>query len=75
VVNVPPLPNRFPPVAASYQSIVVGVLLLDAEMVTVPGPHREPLVPVALFGSAFIVATTAVLVAEIQPVVELRACA
>jgi hypothetical protein len=74
-VNDPPLPKRFPPVVASYQSIVVGVLLLDAEIVTVPGPHRDALVPVALFGNAFIVATTAVLEAEMQPVVELRACA
>ena len=75
MVNDPPLPKRVPPVDASYQSIVVGVLLLDAEIVTVPGPHRDAFVPVALFGSALIVATTAVLVAEIQPVDVLRACA
>ena len=69
VVNVPPDPKRVPPVNASYQSIVVGELLLDADIVTVPVPQREALVPVALFGIALIVATTAVLVADTQPVV------
>ena len=40
-----------------------------AEMVTVPVPHLEAPVPEGAAGTAFTVAVTAVLVAEIHPVV------
>ena len=39
---VEPLNSNVPPVDASYQSIVVPATV-DADMVTAPGPHREPL--------------------------------
>ena len=43
---------------------------LVADIVTVPVPHLEPLTgAVAAAGTGFIVAVTAVLVVEIQPVV------
>ena len=43
---------------------------LVADIVTVPGPHLEPLTgAVAAAGTGFIVAVTGVLVVEIQPVV------
>ena len=66
--------NNVPPDAASYQSMVSpapGV----AEMVTVPVPHLEPPVPAGATGTAFTVAVTAVLVAEMHPVVAFLACA
>ena len=69
VVKLAPLPNNVPADAASYQSIVVPPGLV-ADIVTVPGPHLEPLTgAVAAAGIAFTVAVTAVLVVEIQPVV------
>jgi hypothetical protein len=69
-----PVKRAVPPDAAAYQSIVCpapGV----ADIVTDPVPQRDADVPDGGVGFAFIVAVTAVLVAEIQPVVELRACA
>jgi len=63
-----PANNNVPPEAASYQSMVSpapGV----AEMATVPVPHLEAPVPEGAAGTAFTVAVTAVLVAEIHPVV------
>jgi hypothetical protein len=69
VVKLAPVPNNVPADAASYQSMVVPAALV-ADIVTVPVPHLEPLTgAVAAAGTAFIVAVTAVLVAEIQPVV------
>ena len=40
----------------------------DAEIFTVPAPHLAALVPVGADGTAFTVAVTAVLVADVQPV-------
>ena len=69
VVKLEPLPNNVPPLDASYQSIVVPAALV-AEIVTVPGPHLEPFTgDVAAAGIAFMVAVTAVLVDDTQPVV------
>ena len=73
VVPVPPARTE-PPEVAAYQSMVSpepGV----AEMMTVPVPHLEPGVPGGAAGTVFTVATTGVLVAEMHPVVEFRACA
>ena len=74
VKEVDPLCNAEPPEAAAYQSIVSpapGV----AEIFTVPVPHLEPPVPAGATGKAFMVATTAVLVAEKQAVVVFLDCA
>jgi hypothetical protein len=69
-----PLNSNAPPVDASYQSTVVPAAL-DADIVTVPVPHLELLVPVGAAGTVFTVATTGVLVADIQPVVVFLVCA
>jgi len=66
--------NNVPPDAASYQSMVSptpGV----AEIATVPVPHLKPPVPVGTAGTAFTVAITAVLVADVHPVVASLVCA
>ena len=71
VVNefVPEPPARIaPPVEAEYQSMVVPAGLV-AEIVTVPGPHLDPLTgDVGAVGNGLIVAVTGVRVEEIQPV-------
>ena len=71
---VDPLNSSVPPVDPSYQSTVVPAAL-DADIVTVPVPHLELPVPVGAAGTVFTVATTAVLVADIQPVVVFLVCA
>ena len=68
------LNNSVPPVDASYQSTVVPAAL-DADIVTVPVPHRELAVPVGAVGTAFTVAVTGVLAEDIQPVVVFLVCA
>ena len=68
VVPVPPDKTE-PPVNAAYQSIVSPELTL-ALIATVPVPILEPSTPdVGLLGKGFTVATTAVLVAVVQPLV------
>ena len=74
VNEVLPLNKAEPPEAAAYQSMVSlapGV----AEMVTVPVPHLAAPAPDAAAGRALTVATTAVLVADVQPVVVFLDCA
>ena len=71
---VDPFNSSVPPVDASYQSTVVPAAL-DADIVTVPVPHLELPVPVGAAGTVLTVATTAVLVADIQPVVVFLVCA
>ena len=71
---VDPLNSNVPPVDASYQSTVVPATL-DADIVTVPVPHLELLVPIGAAGTVFTVAATGVLVADIQPVVVFLVCA
>jgi len=73
IVPVPPV-RTAPPVAAAYQSTVSPAPAL-AVIVTVPVPHLELSVPVGGFGTALTVAVTAVLVAEVQPVVVFLVCA
>jgi len=65
---VVPVAKAVPPVALAYQSMVVPVPS-EAINTTVPVPHLELSVPLGADGIAFIVAVTAVLVAEIHPVV------
>ena len=72
VVNVvTPVPdnNTDPPVDAAYQSMVSPAPAV-ADISTVPVEHLVPFVPEGVAGNALTVAVTAVLVAEIQPVVE-----
>ena len=61
------LDNAVPPEAAIYQSITLPDE--DADKATVPVPQRDPSVPVETEGVAFMVAVTAVLVGDRQPVV------
>ena len=65
MVKLFPLLNNVPPVEASYHLIVP---VPDADKPTVPVPHLEPFVPEGADGTAFTVAVTAVLVADVQPV-------
>ena len=46
-----------------------------ADKTTVPVPHLAALVPVGADGTAFMVAVTAVLVADIQPVATIESIA
>ena len=64
VVKLLPDPNNVPPVEALYHLIVP---VPDADKLTVPVPHLTPSVPVGTDGTAFTVAVTAVLVADVQP--------
>ena len=59
-----PLLNNVPAVDAVYHLIVPVPV---ADKLTVPVPHLAALVPVGADGTVFIVAVTAVLVADIQP--------
>ena len=78
VVNeVTPVPfvNTAPPDEAAYQSMV-ELAAAVADSVTVPEEHTEPFTAlVGAAGTVLIVAVTAVLLDEIQPVVVFLACA
>ena len=66
--EVDELCNAAPPEEAAYQSMVStapGV----AEMVTVPVPHLDAPAPAGATGTVFTVAITAILVADIHPLV------
>ena len=65
VVNDVPVPNDVPPVNAAYQFNVPALAV--APKVTVPVPHTEPGVVPDTVGIALTVATTALLVAVVQP--------
>ena len=65
VINVVPEPNDEPPVIAEYQFNVPALAV--APNVTVPVPHTEPGVVPDTVGMALTVATTALLVAVVQP--------
>ena len=65
MVKLVPVAILEPPVAAVYQLIVPTLVV--APSVTVPAPVLAPEIPVTT-GVAFTVATTAVLVAVVQPV-------
>ncbi len=71
VVKLVPVPKEAPPVEAVYQLIVPAAVV--ACRVTVPDTHKEPPVVLEIVGIAFIVATTAVLVADTHPVLLFRA--
>ena len=65
VINVVPEPNDVPPVIAEYQFNVPALAV--APKVTVPVPQTEPGVVPDTVGIALTVATTALLVAVVQP--------
>ena len=65
VVKDVPVPRLVPPVAAAYQFIVPAEAV--APRVTVPVPQVLPGVVPVIVGIGLIVATTAVLVAVVQP--------
>ena len=65
VVKLVPVPTIFPAVAASYQVKVPAEAVADKT--AVPVPQIEAGVEVVIVGITFTVATTAVLTAEVQP--------
>ena len=65
VVNDVPVPNDAPPVTAAYQFNVPALAV--APKVTVPVPQTELGVVPDTVGMALTVATTALLVAVVQP--------
>ncbi len=65
VVNDVPVPNDEPPVTAANQFNVPALAV--APKVTVPVPQTEPGVVPDTVGNALTVATTALLVAVVQP--------
>ena len=65
MVNDVPVPIDVPPVTAVYQFNVPALAV--APKVTVPIPHTEPVVVPDTVGMALTVATTALLVAVVQP--------
>lgn len=60
-----PVPKEEPPFIVAYQLIVPPLAV--APKLTVPVPHRLPGVLPVIVGIAFTVATTAVLLAVVQP--------
>ena len=74
VKEVDPLSNAVPPDDAAYQSIVSPASGV-AESIKLAETHPTSPVPAGAPGVLFIVAITAVLVAEIQPVVVFLASA
>ena len=67
VVKVVPVPTKFPPLAASYQSMVVPATVL-ADRFTVPVPHLEALTgDVGAAGKGFTVTTTVEIAAVQDP--------
>ena len=68
VLKLKPVPSTVPPDAVLYQSIVSPALTL-ADIVTAPVPHLEPLTGLTgAPGAGFIMAVTAILVADTHPV-------
>ena len=65
VIKEVPVPMLVPPTAREYQLMVPAEAV--APRVTVPVPHTLPGVVPVMVGTVFTVATTAVLVAVVQP--------
>jgi hypothetical protein len=66
VVKLLPVFKTVVLVLVAYHSIVAPATVVDADIVTTPGPHLEPAVPVGAAGIGFIVARTAVLPEDTQ---------
>ena len=66
VAKLLPVPNIVVLVVVAYHTIVAPTTVVDADIVTTPGPHLVPAVPVGVAGIGFIVARTAVLPEDTQ---------
>jgi hypothetical protein len=64
VVKLLPVPNTVVLVLVAYHSIVAPTTVVDADIVTTPGPHLVPAVPVGVAGIGLTVALTIVLVED-----------
>jgi hypothetical protein len=68
VLKLLPVPNTVVLVVVAYHSIVAPATAVVADIVTTPGPHLVPAVPVGVAGIGLIVAFTIVLVEDTQVV-------
>ena len=68
VIKLLPVPNSFVLVVVAYHTIVAPTTVVDADIVTTPGPHLVPAVPVGVAGIGLTVALTTVLVEDTQVV-------
>lgn len=66
VVKLLPVFKTVVLVLVAYHSIVAPATVVDADIVTTPGPHLDPAVPVGAAGIGFIVARTVVLPEDTQ---------
>ena len=64
VVKLLPVPNTVVLVFVAYHSIVAPTTVVDADIVTTPGPHLDAPVPVGVAGIGLTVALTIVLVED-----------
>lgn len=64
VVKLLPVPNTIVLVLVAYHSIVAPTTVVDADIVTTPGPHLDAPVPVGVAGIGLIVTRTAFLLAD-----------
>ena len=71
VVKLVPVPNIVVLVVVAYHSIVAPATVVDADIVTEPGPHLVPAVPVGVAGIGLTVAFTIVLLEDTQVVLNL----
>ena len=66
VLKLVPVPNTAVLVLVAYHSTVAPATVVDADIVTEPGPHLDAPVPVGVAGIGLIVAFTIVLVEDTQ---------
>jgi hypothetical protein len=64
VVKLLPVPNSSALVLVAYHTIVAPATVVVADIVTTPGPHLVPAVPVGVAGIGLTVALTTVLVED-----------
>ena len=66
VVKLLPVPNTVVLVFVAYHSIVAPATVVDADIVTTPGPHLDAPVPVGVAGIGLMVTRTPFLLADTQ---------
>jgi hypothetical protein len=71
VLKLLPVPNTVVLVLVAYHSIVAPSTVVDADIVTTPGPHLVPAVPVGVAGIGLTVALTIVLAEDTHVVLNL----
>ena len=64
VVKLLPVPNIVVLVVVAYHSILAPATVVDADIVTEPGPHLVPVTPVGAVGIGLMVTRTAFLLAD-----------